>query len=83
MILPLWVDLYNFAQIAEYLGIGVWPGQDIAPEWESKSLAEGFLKALTSQTMREKAKALGEVARTYPGRNLAAQEIAKIAARGH
>jgi UDP:flavonoid glycosyltransferase YjiC (YdhE family) len=85
VILPLWIDLYNFATTSEYLGIGVWPGKETAPEWEAESLAEGFMQALTGETaasMREKAKALAKVAESYGGRDTAAAEVAKLAAQG-
>lgn len=85
VILPLWVDLYNFAQTAEYLGIGIWPGKETAPVWESDTLGQGFMQALAGEAsvaMREKARALGEVARAYGGRDTAAAEVAKLALRG-
>ncbi|VUC30699.1 unnamed protein product [Clonostachys rosea] len=85
MILPLWFDLFNFANTAEYLGIGIWAGRSTTPEWVSESLAEGFRTALvgpTSVSLREKAQKLGEVARQYDGRKIAADEIARLASIG-
>ncbi|KFA72664.1 hypothetical protein S40288_03412 [Stachybotrys chartarum IBT 40288] len=82
VILPLWLDLYNFATTAEYLGVGIWPGKDTAPEWHADTLAKGFLAALVgdeSVSMRQKAKALGAVAATYGGRDRAAAEVARLA----
>lgn len=75
------MDLYNFAQTAEYLGIGLWPGKDTAPVWEADALAEGFVQVLGSEAIRDKARALGEVARAYGGRDTAAAEVAKMAVR--
>ncbi|KAI9151444.1 Glycosyltransferase sdnJ [Paramyrothecium foliicola] len=83
--LPLWFDLFNIASMAEYLGIGVWPSRDTAPEWEAEALADGIRRALVgaeSEALRDKAKALGDVARRYRGRDAAADEIAKLAALG-
>lgn len=82
VILPLWLDLYNFATTAEYLGVGIWPGKDTAPVWHAHTLAQGFLAALIgdeSVAMRQKAKALGAVAATYGGRDWAAAEVARLA----
>ncbi|CAG9942683.1 unnamed protein product [Clonostachys rosea f. rosea IK726] len=85
MILPLWFDLFNFANIAEYLGIGIWAGRSTTPEWVAETLVEGFRTALvgpSSVSLREKAQKLGEVARQYDGRKIAADEIARLAAIG-
>ena len=82
VILPLWFDLYNFAQTAQDLGIGIWPGKEAAPVWDARSLSEGFLLALqgnSSVKMREKARALGKVASSYGGRDTAAEKIFNMA----
>ena len=86
VILPLWADLYNYAQTAEYLGIGIWPSQESALDWDAKALSRGFMDALKgerSESMKQKAKALAEVASSYGGRDAAAREIAILAAMGH
>jgi UDP:flavonoid glycosyltransferase YjiC (YdhE family) len=83
--LPLWVDLYNFSRMAEYLGVGIWLGKDTAPDWDPLTLSKGLLQALDNETglaMRGKAEALGEVARRYGGRDAAAAELARLAAGG-
>ena len=81
----MWADMYNFARIAEYLGIGIWAGQDIAPTWEAGRLSRAIMEALdgpTSESMKKKAKDLAQVASTYGGRQTAAQEFARWAAAG-
>ena len=86
VILPLWVDLYNFAQTAEYLGVGIWPGKETAPRWHAEMLSDGFMRALTGKSsfaMREKASQLREAARQYGGQLAAAEKIASMAAKGH
>ncbi|KAF4468825.1 glycosyltransferase family 1 [Fusarium albosuccineum] len=83
VILPRWFDLYNYASTAEYLGVGIWPTKDTAPDWNSTELGLAFLEALSNETMKKKAQELGEIARQYDGRTMAAREIAAIAARGH
>ncbi|KAK7215947.1 hypothetical protein V2G26_003950 [Clonostachys chloroleuca] len=85
MILPLWFDLFNFANLAEYLGIGIWAGRSTTPEWVPESLVEGFRTALvgpSSVSLKDKAQKLGDVARQYDGRKIAADEIARLAAIG-
>ena len=86
VVLPLWFDLYNYAATAEYRGIGVWPGRETAPVWDADSLGRGFIQALvgaSSESLRKNAKELANLARQYGGRNMAAQEIVSIAAKGH
>jgi hypothetical protein len=71
--------------MAEYLGIGIWPGKDTAPDWDPATLSEGFLQALdddAGSVMRAKAEELGVVARSYGGRDTAAAELARLAAGG-
>ena len=85
VILPLWVDLYNFAQIAEYLGVGIWPGKDTAPMWYADVLSDGFMRALTGESsvaMKKRARELEAVARRYGGERAAAEKIASMAASG-
>ncbi|KAI8630105.1 hypothetical protein F5Y19DRAFT_484015 [Xylariaceae sp. FL1651] len=33
VILPLWLDLYGFAQLVEYIGVGVWGCRENSPTW--------------------------------------------------
>jgi hypothetical protein len=82
LVLPVWHDTYAFGTASEYLGIGIWPGRDIAPEWKASVLAEGLLKAITGPTsisLRKKARELAKVAADYGGRQAAAAELAKLA----
>ncbi|KAH7302842.1 hypothetical protein B0I35DRAFT_455445 [Stachybotrys elegans] len=85
VILPLWFDLYSIAQTAEYLGVGIWPGKETAPQWESDVVAEGILQALIgpkSDIMRRTAANLSDTAHSYGGRYAIAQELARLAALG-
>ena len=84
--LPLWVDLYNFATLVEYLGIGV--GYfDHAPDWTPEGLCAAFLEVLDQgpegESMREKARELAVLANKRVGREVAADIIAGLAAKGH
>ncbi|KAH7177024.1 hypothetical protein EDB81DRAFT_836846 [Dactylonectria macrodidyma] len=86
VILPMWVDLYDFAQLVEYLGIGTWACQDISPHWSAECLAGAFLKVLeksdTSTAMKQRARGFGKQAQLRSGRAVAAEEVAKLAAMG-
>ncbi|KAF4947750.1 hypothetical protein FSARC_13892 [Fusarium sarcochroum] len=80
VVLPQWFDCYNIAASAEYLGIGVWPGRNMTPEWDSAIIGEAIVQVMGDETMRQKAQDLGKVARTYGGQKMAADIIAKAAA---
>lgn len=84
LILPLWVDLYDYAVRVEYLGIGVWGNKLTAPNWTSEGLSSAFQRVLGTSDeairVREKAKNLGKVAQAKGvGRINAAREMAKLA----
>ncbi len=83
----MWLDCYNYAQLAEDVGVGVYANRASAPYWTVEGLRESFLRVLDGgeegSRMREKAKRLGEMARKDPGRYVAAREIARLAASGH
>jgi hypothetical protein len=86
MVLPMWVDLYDFAVRAEYLGIGVWGNKKAAPYWTAEELLASFLRVLDGGeeaiSISEKAKELGRSAQKEPGRIRAANELAKLARSG-
>lgn len=81
IVLPMWMDLYNFAQLAEQVGVGVWGSRRTAPEWTAEELSASILKVVdggpASVSMREKAKSIGD--RAPQGRNVAADIIADLA----
>ncbi|KAI0203444.1 hypothetical protein F4808DRAFT_19934 [Astrocystis sublimbata] len=83
VVVPMWLDCYNYAQMAEDMGVGVWATRATAPGWTVQGLRDGFLKVLgereESLQLRSKAKSVGEVARKEPGRYTAAAEIARWA----
>lgn len=82
----MWFDLYNFARLAEDIGVGVYATRDTAPQWTAKGLSDAFLRALDgreeSSRLKEKAKAIGVLARENPGRYIAAREIVMLAQSG-
>lgn len=81
VVLPMWIDLYNFAQLAEQTGVGVWGSRSTAPEWTAEELSASILKVVDGGpacvSMRERAKRIAD--RAPQGRNLAAEFISKLA----
>ncbi|KAI5865313.1 hypothetical protein GGS23DRAFT_421379 [Durotheca rogersii] len=87
VILPQWLDLYNFAQLSENVGIGVWGCRKTSPKWTSECLRDAILKAADggddSLKMRKKARQLAEITQSNPGKYISAREIAKLAGSGN
>ncbi|KAK5630114.1 hypothetical protein RRF57_005829 [Xylaria bambusicola] len=86
VIIPMWFDLYNYAQLVEDIGVGIYATRGTAPNWTAENLRKSFLKVVDggqeSLGMRKKAKELGELAQKEPGRLTAAREIARLAILG-
>ncbi|KAI0446503.1 hypothetical protein F4803DRAFT_567884 [Xylaria telfairii] len=83
VVIPMWLDCYNYAQLAEDVGVGVYATRATAPDWTVEGLRDSLLRVLDEQEegrqLRSKAKYLGEIARKEPGRYIAAREIARLA----
>ncbi|KXJ93674.1 hypothetical protein Micbo1qcDRAFT_158523 [Microdochium bolleyi] len=89
VVLPQWADLYDYATLVEYLGIGIWPCQDTSPYWEVGCLSSAMIELLSgrgageadSSGRRRRAKAakFEEEAKKQVGRDVAAREIARLA----
>ncbi|KAF7935514.1 hypothetical protein EAE99_002494 [Botrytis elliptica] len=83
VVLPLWVDLYDYAVKAEYLGVGVWGSRKAAPYWKADELSTAFLQVVGDSaeaiSMRKKARELSLPYKAKPGRITAAHELAKLA----
>lgn len=86
VILPQWLDLYSFAQLAEDIGVGLWGCRETSPFWTPECLEDAILKVIDgssgSVAMQNKARQLGRIAQSDPGRYIAAREIAKLAGSG-
>ncbi|KXH63475.1 hypothetical protein CNYM01_05429 [Colletotrichum nymphaeae SA-01] len=86
LILPAWLDLYNYAARVEAIDIGVWGNRQSAPTFSLSELSSAFLKLVdggsASLLISQNAK---KIQRTIsrPGRDVAADEIARLAALGH
>ncbi|KAK8047830.1 glycosyltransferase family 1 [Apiospora saccharicola] len=82
VVVPMWVDLYNYATLAEFTGVGVYATRGTAPDWSVEGLSSAFLAVLTgpnSAGMRERARAVAERMRRDPGSHQAAKAIAELA----
>ncbi|KAI1264964.1 hypothetical protein F5Y18DRAFT_389026 [Xylariaceae sp. FL1019] len=82
VILPQWLDLYNFAQLAEQIGVGVWGCRETSPFWTAECLSDAILKVINEANHKDKAQELRRLAQARPGRYVAAMEIAKLAGSG-
>ncbi|KAL0933327.1 UDP-glucoronosyl and UDP-glucosyl transferase [Colletotrichum truncatum] len=86
VIIPMWLDLYNFAQVAESIGVGVYATRGTAPAWTTEGLSEAFLrvvgKSQESRAIRNKAHTLGREAKEISGRHTAAKQISDMASVG-
>ena len=87
IILPQWADLYDFAALVENLNIGVWGCRATSPDWTAECIQQAVLFVLednpASASMARNAASFGKLARKSVGRDVAAQEVARLAASGH
>ena len=83
VVLPAWVDLYDYATRAEHLGVGVWGNKLAAPDWTADELSQAFLRVVgdssEAQEIRSKAEKLGAMFDTESGSVCAAHELAALA----
>lgn len=79
----MWEDHYNFAQLAEDLGVGLYGTRETAPYWTVDVLVAPIKQILSgdekSESIKVKAKQLGQLAREEPGRYVSAKVIAEKA----
>lgn len=82
VVIPMWEDLYNFAQLAEDLGVGIYACRRTAPTWTVDGLVDAFSKVVIktpeSLKMRVTAHRIGMHSKKIPGREVAAEMIAKM-----
>lgn len=83
VILPFWVDLFTYSQLVEQVGVGLWACRETSPHYHPQCLSKAILNLLgdapEAKFAREKVKQLSNVARKRPGRDVAADAIAKLA----
>ncbi|KAI1861171.1 hypothetical protein JX265_009790 [Neoarthrinium moseri] len=85
LVLPQWFDLYNFAQLTEDIGVGVWGCRETSPHWTVECLRHALLRVVRGESgrqMKERAAHFEEAAQNSPGQQAAAREIARLASSG-
>ena len=81
IVLPVWIDTYDFATRVEYLGIGVWGSRKAAPRVEAEELGTALLKVIDSDksaAMAENAKAIAAPLAKTVGREIACEKIIEL-----
>lgn len=81
VILPCWLDTWDFANRVEWLGIGVYGSHNAAPSVEAEELSRALMKVLANidaVLMRAKAKELAAVSAVPGGRRKACEKIVEI-----
>ncbi|KAK8066917.1 hypothetical protein PG997_013664 [Apiospora hydei] len=83
VVLPMWVDLYNYATLAEVTGVGIYATRGTAPHWTVENLSNAFLGVLDgpdSASMRANSRHIAQLMRKEPGSHQTARVIADLAA---
>ncbi|KAL2064290.1 hypothetical protein VTL71DRAFT_4784 [Oculimacula yallundae] len=79
VVLAQWLDTYDNASLAEYLGIGVYGNKTTAPMIAAEEFGNALMRAMGDDTLREKAQAIGKLCQGSGGRRLAADLITQLA----
>ncbi|CAG8958973.1 hypothetical protein HYFRA_00012130 [Hymenoscyphus fraxineus] len=86
IILPVWLDTFEFANRAEYLGIGVYASKTAAPRVDAWELSRALMRVLgdgdEAAKMNRKAKELALVCGKVGGRVKACETIISILENG-
>lgn len=79
----MWADLFNYAQLAESGGIGVWGCRETSPDWTPECLSESIVAVASganSAIFRAKAREISAAAKAKgTGRDISAAIIARYA----
>ncbi|KAE8417351.1 hypothetical protein BDV36DRAFT_309532 [Aspergillus pseudocaelatus] len=78
IILPIWLDTYDFALRAEWLGIGIWASRKTAPGVNGPELGQALIRALASgqsESMRHQAQTIATKLGPKDGRVIACEKI--------
>ncbi|KAH0156705.1 glycosyltransferase family 1 protein, partial [Aureobasidium melanogenum] len=81
VVLPVWIDTYDFAIRVEYLGIGIWGNRAAAPYAEGSELSKALVKVvdgINSAAMSAKAKQIAAPFQDRPGRQVAYEKVVEI-----
>jgi len=78
IVLPVWIDTYDFATRVEFLGVGVWGSRKAAPRVQAEELGLALLKVVDSDKsadMTEKAKVIAAGLSKTVGREVACDKL--------
>ncbi|KAL1835483.1 hypothetical protein VTJ49DRAFT_6631 [Mycothermus thermophilus] len=78
IIIPAWLDCYDFARRAEILGIGLWASKTSMPHCVAKELGPALVEVVLgprAEDMRKKVRELQELCIKNPGAEIAARAI--------
>jgi UDP:flavonoid glycosyltransferase YjiC (YdhE family) len=79
VVLPQWADCYDFANRAEYLGIGRWGNKSEKPRWKADELCSILVDVLLgpdAEAMKSKSRHLSKICSADgEGRVIAARTI--------
>lgn len=78
VLLPVWMDCFDFGNRVELLGIGRWASKKATPRWKRHELASSLQEVLfgeQAEAIRDKARALGKAHPEHAGRDNAAREL--------
>jgi UDP:flavonoid glycosyltransferase YjiC (YdhE family) len=82
VVLPCWMDTFDFANRVEYLGIGVYGSRNTSPRIEADELSRALMRVMgdgkEAALMKAKAKELAEVTGKVGGRVRACEKIIEI-----
>ncbi|EPE25405.1 UDP-Glycosyltransferase/glycogen phosphorylase [Glarea lozoyensis ATCC 20868] len=82
IILPCWLDTFEFANRVEYLGIGVYGSRTAAPRVDAWEFSRALMRVLgegeEGEDMRRRAKELATLCGGYGGRKRAAERVVEI-----
>ena len=82
MVLPCWLDTFEFARRVEWLHIGVFGSPTAAPSVECAELAQAMMKVLDggpeAKKMGDRAKELRDLSRSAGGRRKARDVILEL-----
>lgn len=78
----MWLDLFDFTERVEYLGVGLMGNRRASPTVDPEELSQALLavvgqegKEEVSNTIRDRAKALAKITQHKGGRELACETI--------
>jgi len=83
IILAQWFDLYDMAVRAEYVGIGIYGNQSVAPDIDAVELGAAISRLLSpseeAKKFARRAREIGELCRAAPGKKGVATKILELA----